>query len=253
MAIIVLTGASSGIGEATARRLAREGHTLILAARRIDRLQALAAELGPNVHPFQVDLAQPDQMKVLADWTAQRFGGIDIWINNAGMGGPVPWWSMGLKPIQKVVNLNLVAPLASVEAALPYMEGRPGAQFINVASVAGHIGSVGLYSATKFGLRGLTEAMRRELKSRGIGVSLVSPGFIRTEMTAGVRLPMPGPEIVAEVIARLIRRPRRKVVVPGWYRLLIWLERLLPASLSDSLIRRMTMDRRSDSDASMQR
>jgi short-subunit dehydrogenase len=229
--IIVLTGASSGIGEAAARQLAAEGHTLVLVARRLERLEALAAALGPNVHPYAADLTDPTAVQAIADWTAERFGRIDVWINNAGMGGPQPWWRKGLAPIQQVVNLNLVTPLASVAAALPYM--RRGAQFINVASVAGHVGSVGLYSATKFGLRGLSESLRRELREQGIYVSTLSPGFIRTEMTAKLGFPMPGPEIVARAISRLIRRPRPEVVVPGWYRLLIWLDRFTPAALTD--------------------
>lgn len=231
MKIIVLTGASSGIGEATARQLAAEGHTLVLVARRIDRLEALARALGPNVHPYAADLADPTAVKGLADWTGARFGRIDVWINNAGMGGPMPWWRKGLEPIQRVVNLNLVTPLASVNAALPYM--KRGAGFINIASVAGHIGSAGLYSATKFGLRGLSESLRRELRPHGIHVSILSPGFVRTEMTEAVNFPMPGPEVIARAVSRLIRRPRREVVVPGWYRLLIWLDRLAPAAFTD--------------------
>lgn len=231
MAIIVLTGSSSGIGEATARQLAAEGHTLLIAARRLDRLEALAAELGPNVHPYAVDLTEPEAVQSLADFAGRQFGQIDVWINNAGMGGPDPWWPKGLSPIQRVVNLNLVTPLASVGAALPYM--KRGSHFIHVASVAGHIGSAGLYSATKFGLRGLALSQRRELYDQGIAVSLVSPGFIRTEMTASFGFKMPGPKVIAKAISRLIRRPRPEIVVPGYYRFLIWLDRLAPTALTD--------------------
>jgi NAD(P)-dependent dehydrogenase (short-subunit alcohol dehydrogenase family) len=126
-----------------------------------------------------------------------------------------------------------MTPLASVGAALPYM--KRGSQFIFVASVAGHLGGVGLYSATKFGLRGLAESLRRELYDQGITVSTVSPGFIQTEMTAALSFRMPGPAIVAKAISRLIRRPRAEVVVPGYYRLLIWLDRLAPTALTDWL------------------
>jgi short-subunit dehydrogenase len=254
MAIIVLTGASSGIGEATARLLAREGHVLVIAARRIERLQQLQVELGPTVHPFQADLADPAQVQALADFAGQNFGGIDVWINNAGAGGSrYGWWQHGVEPIRQVLDINLLAPMVSVAAAVPYMKGRPGAQFINIASVAGHIGTGPLYSATKWGLRGFSEALRRELEPHGIKVSIVSPGFVRSEMTAHRGNDLPGPEIVAAAIAHVIRRPRREVVVPGWYRLLIWLERLLPASLSDPLVRKVTMGGRPDTDASMQR
>jgi short-subunit dehydrogenase len=240
VAIIVLTGASSGIGEATARQLAAEGHTLVIAARRIERLQGLAAELGAQVHVFAADLSQPVQVQALADFAAERCGRIDVWINNAGMGGSfVGSWAKGTDWTRQILDTNLLGPIVSVAAAVPHMKG--GGHFINIASVAGHIGTSPLYSATKWGLRGLSEGLRRELAPQGIKVSIVSPGFVRSEMTAARGSKLPGPEIVAKAIANVIKRPRREVVVPGYYRLLIWLERLLPAALSDQVVRKVVM------------
>lgn len=239
MAIIVLTGASSGIGEATARQLAQEGHTLVIAARRLERLQALAAELQTEVHVFQADLAKPDQVKALAQFAAERCGRIDVWINNAGIGGSSNPHSWEVDWFEQILDTNLLSPIVSVAAAVPYMKGK--GHFINIASVAGHIGTAPLYSATKFGLRGFSEGLRRELEPQGIKVSIVSPGFVRSEMTAARGLNLPGPEIVAKAISNVIKRPRREVVVPGWYRALIWLERLMPAKLSDQVVRKFVL------------
>jgi short-subunit dehydrogenase len=240
VAIIVLTGASSGIGEATARLLAAEGHTLILAARRLERLQALAVELGAKVHVFQADLSQTEQVQALADFAAERCGRIDVWINNAGIGGSFAGsWAKGTPWIEQILDTNLLGPILSVAAAVPHMQGR--GHFINIASVAGHIGTAPLYSATKWGLRGFSEGLRRELEPQGINVSIVSPGFVRSEMTAARGPKLPGPEIVAKAISSVIKRPRREVVVPGWYRLLIWLERLLPVGLADTVVRKRVL------------
>lgn len=238
MAIIVLTGASSGIGEATARQLAQEGHTLVIAARRLERLQALASELKTEVHVFQADVSKPDQVKALAEFAAERCGRIDVWINNAGIGGSfVGNWEVDW--LEQILDTNLLSPVISVAAAVPYMKGK--GHFINIASVAGHIGTSPLYSATKWGLRGFSEGLRRELEPQGIKVSIVSPGFVRSEMTAARGSNLPGPEIVAKAISNVIKRPRREVVVPGWYRALIWLERLMPVGLSDQVVRKFVL------------
>lgn len=239
MAIVVITGASSGIGQATARLLATQGHSLVLAARRRERLQQLTSELGRRTAVLAVpaDLARAEDIEKLAQAAGERFGQIDVWINNAGVGGPSrPWWQADVQAIQQVVAVDLVAPLLSVRAAFPWLRRSGHGHIINVGSVAGHIGVSGPYSASKFGIRGLSESLRRELAPYGIRVSLLSPGFVRTEMTAGVPVNMPGPEVVARAIARLIRHPRREVVVPGWYRLPMLLNRLLPGLVDPALI-----------------
>lgn len=230
MAVVVITGASSGIGEATARVLAGHGHKLVLAARRADRLEALAAELQSRTEVLVVltDVSQFGSLEALAARTVDRFGAIDVWINNAGVGGGVNWWEATPAEIEQVVDVNLTAPLLGARAALAHMLPRRKGHIINISSVAGHIAVAGLYSATKFGLRGHTLAMRRELQQFGIEVSLVSPGFVQSEMTAKNKMKMPPPEIIGHAIARLIRRPRAVAVVPGWYRLLIGIETLFP-------------------------
>ena len=231
MAVVLITGASSGIGEATARWLGARGYKLVLAARRIDRLEALAKELAPQteVQVLQVDVTDPVQVEAMVRRAVERFGTVDVLVNNAGVGHRLPWWDEDAAGVAHTIAVTLTAPLLATRAVLPVMRGKGRGQIINIASVAGHIGTSGLYSATKFGLRGYSEALRRELLPLGIHVSVVSPGFIRTEMTAnrtGAR--MPGPEVVARAVESVIRRPRREVVVPGAYRLLIWLANAMP-------------------------
>lgn len=232
MAVVVITGASSGIGETTARVLAKEGHKLALAARRVDRLEALAKELADLTEVLVVptDVSDPIAINNLVNKTYEKFGAIDVWINNAGIGGSsYRWLDAGIENAQQAISINLTAPILAAQAVFPYMKKQGRGQIINVASVAGHIGTNSMYSATKFGLRGHSEALRRELRPHGIYVSVISPGFVRTAMTAHRKMPMmPGPEVVAKAISKVIRKPRREMVVPGWYRILIVLNRFFP-------------------------
>ena len=124
--------------------------------------------------------------------------------------------------------MNLLGAMLLTRAVLPGMVERRHGAIISVASVSGLIATDPLYSASKFGLRGFSMGLRRELLDAGVSVSLVSPGFIRTPLTARRSAPMPGPEIVARAIAGLVLHPRREIVVPGRYRFAIWAERALP-------------------------
>jgi NAD(P)-dependent dehydrogenase (short-subunit alcohol dehydrogenase family) len=124
---------------------------------------------------------------------------------------------------------------------LPWLKKSKNPQIINIGSVSGFVAIKGIYSATKFGIRGLTEAMRRELAKEGVSTSMVSPGYVRTELTANRdRVSnMPGPEIVVKKIVNLVEQgPRRNVVVPGYYRVPIWLNTLLPGFVDFALGRR---------------
>ncbi len=239
MAVVVITGASSGIGAATARELAARGHRLVIAARRAERLEALAEELAAmaEVLPVPVDVTHPESVRALAGRAVERFGRLDVWINNAGVGQGPAWWHLEPAELRRLIDTNLTAAILAAQAAVPYMIRQGGGHLINVASVAGHVGVAAVYSATKFGLRGHSEALRRELRPYGIHVSLVSPGFVRTEMTAGYPGPMASAERVARAIARLLHHPRREVVVPGWYRTFIYFNRLAPG-LVDRLVAR---------------
>ncbi|GAA4017773.1 SDR family NAD(P)-dependent oxidoreductase [Deinococcus rubellus] len=226
----VLTGASSGIGEATAAELARRGYALVLAARRLDKLEALCQRLDPGGEhslAVQADVTDDTDRRRLIGQATLRFGHVDALINNAGVSiASGPWWD-DPDPL-RVLRTNLDAPIELTRLVLPAMRARRQGAVVNVASVAGLIAFQGLYSASKFGLRGFSLALRRELLGSGVNVSLVSPGFVRTELTARARLPMPGPDIVARAIADVLERPRREVVVPGWYRVPALLDTLFP-------------------------
>ncbi len=226
----LVTGASSGIGAATARELARRGARVALAARRAEELEAVAAAIrdaGGEARSFVVDMALPEQVERLAREVLEAFGRVDVLVNNAGIGAG-PLIQSTDEEITRIVDVNLLGPMLLTRALLPAMLERRHGRIISVASVAGHIATNALYSATKFGLRGFSLSLNRELRGSGVAVSVVSPGFIRTSMTTARRAAMPGPEVVARAIAGLAERPRREVIVPRIYRGAVWAERLLP-------------------------
>lgn len=185
------------------------------------------------------DLREEAQIQRLVRLTLEHFGQLDVLINNAGVAVAHRADSPNDAQIDLVLGTNLVAPVRLTRAVLPHMLARGVGQIINLGSVAGHISPPGqaLYNASKHGLRAWNDTLRRELQGTGVSISLVSPGFIRTDMTSALQgVPMPGPESVARVIARLIKRPRREVVTPAGYRLLIGLAQSWPA-LTDRVLR----------------
>ena len=243
--VIVLTGASSGIGLATARELAARGHRLVLAARRTEQIAALARELDPTgvrVLAVPTDVTDDASRRALVAAATGHFGHIDVLVNNAGVTVEHGWWWDDADPL-RLLRVNLEAPVELVRLVLPAMRARGHGHIVNIASVAGIVATNGLYSASKFGLRGFSLGLRRELLGTGVQVSIVSPGFVKSEMTASARLPMPGPEVVARAVADVLERPQREVVVPSAYRALAWLDRHLPA-LSDTLVSRVVIRRR---------
>jgi short-subunit dehydrogenase len=145
--------------------------------------------------------------------------------------------------MQQIVAVNLLAPARCVQAALPHMRRQGRGVIVNIGSVAGEIGVSALYSGTKFGVRGLSDALRRELRRDHIAIVLVEPGFIHTEMTAGMRVRLPGPEVVARAVAGAIRRPRRTIIVPWYYAPPVLMATLLPGFadrlVGSSLIQRL--------------
>lgn len=179
----VITGASSGIGEATARLLAAEGMKLVLVARRADRIEALAKELGDAAIPFVADVSDAAAVKALFDLVRERFGGLDLLFNNAGVGiwgrfadsDPADWKTQ--------IDANLYGVLHCTHAALPLMKDRPGAMVATVSSVGGRYGieGWGVYNATKFAVIGLHDCLRKEMGGEGIRFSVIEPGSVWTE------------------------------------------------------------------------
>ena len=224
---ILITGAGTGIGRDTAFALAARGHQVHACTFSEEQADALRTECATRRLPlniFKMDITSE------ADRAQINALKLDVLINNAGIGGTLArWWEQDSAAYRGVFDTNLTAAVELSRLVLPEMVARRSGHIINMGSVAGRVAFSSLYSASKYGLRGFSFGLRRELLGSGVNVSLVAPGFIRTDMTSwGPPLPMPGPEIVARAVLHLLDHPRAEVIVPGWYRPLTWLETLFP-------------------------
>jgi len=237
----VVTGASSGIGAATAKRLAKEGLQVVLIARRQDRLDRLAEEIrhsGGRAYAISADLTrEADRLRVFREIT-RLFGEIDILVNNAGLGwygyGDEMSWNTALEMLQ--VNIEAVVQLTL--GFLHRMRARDAGHIINVGSISGSIPSQGiaLYGATKSFLDNFSTALFRELSRTGVRVSVVRAGAVRTEFGEaalqhenGLHVPTEKVGVSAEAVAGriwgLIRHPQRVIYVPDWLRVVPWADR----------------------------
>ena len=185
--VVVITGASSGLGEATARQLSAKHATVVLGARRVDRLNALAAELtarGGTSLAVATDVTQSDQVKRLVDVAVQTYRRIDVMINNAGLMPQSLLERLKIDEWDRMVDVNIKGVLYGIAAALPYMKEQKSGHFINVSSVAGHKVRPGgtVYSATKHAVRVISEGLRQEVKAYNIRTTIISPGAVDTEL-----------------------------------------------------------------------
>jgi len=232
--LAVITGASSGIGAATAKRLAREGLRVVLVARRLDRLEELAGEIrqaGGQAYPFPIDLSREAERASLSAEVKDRFGSADVLINNAGLGwygyGEKMPWKTALEMLQ--VNVEAVVHLSL--GFLSQMRKRDRGHIINVGSISGSLPSQGVavYGATKSFLDNFTTALHRELKGSRVHVSVVRAGPVRTEFGEaalakenGGHVPTEHVGVTADHVAwriwMLMLRPRRVIYVPDWLR-----------------------------------
>ncbi|MGH3209793.1 MAG: SDR family NAD(P)-dependent oxidoreductase [Trebonia sp.] len=195
--VALVTGASSGIGEATARTLASQGAALALVARRRDRLEALAADIrasGGTAHAFPADLTADGEAASVVDRAVTDLGRLDTVVNAAGVMLVGPALDAPAEEWQRNVDLNISALLRLTHAALPHLvaaaqQARGVADLVNVSSVAGRqaIGGAAVYSMTKFGVTAFSEALRQELAARHVRVSTVEPGAVATELTSHIR------------------------------------------------------------------
>ena len=190
--IVVITGASSGLGEAAARHLAGHGAELVLGARRLDRLQAIAQELSLDAQAVvQTDVTHCEQVQRLVDRAVQVHGRIDVIINNAGLMPHSPLERGRVEDWERMIDVNIKGVLYGIAAALPYMRARKSGHVINVASVAGHkVGPGGaVYAATKHAVRVISEGLRQEVKPYGIRSTIISPGAVATELPESITEP----------------------------------------------------------------
>ena len=192
--VVVITGASSGLGEAAARHLSAQGASVVLGARRVERLQSLAKDLsreGGKALAVETDVSNCDAVKKLVDTAVQTCGRIDVMINNAGLMPQAPLELLKVNEWDRMIDVNIKGVLYGVAAALPYMKQQKSGHFINVSSVAGHKVGPGfaVYAATKFAVRALSEGLRQETKPYNIRTTVISPGAVASELANTVTDP----------------------------------------------------------------
>lgn len=192
--VIVITGASSGLGEATARRLAAEGATVVLGARRADRLNSLVDDIvakGGKALALPTDVTRQEDVQALVDTAVKTYGRVDVMINNAGLMPHSPLERCRVTDWERMVDVNIKGVLYGIAAALPVMKAQKSGHFINVSSVAGHKISKGgaVYSATKHAVRALSEGLRQEVKAYNIRTTIISPGAVATELPGSATEP----------------------------------------------------------------
>ena len=220
--VAVITGASSGIGEATARALAASGYRLALLARRADRIEALADELGNGAIAIQADVTDRDSVVKAADRVKTELGGTDVLVNNAGIMLLAPFNGEGHDDHRRMIEANLLGAITVTEAFLDQLVDG-GGNLVNLSSVAGRTARPGnaVYAATKWGLNGWSESLRQELQP-GVRVMVIEPGAVATELTDHITNPdvkrateqmyqqlAITADDIAEVIAFAVTRPRR--------------------------------------------
>ena len=244
--VVLITGASSGFGEDAALLFAQEGCKVILAARRIDRLQTLVAkiqDLGGEAIAIPVDIVNSIEVNNMVQTTIDLYGHIDILYNNAGI-GRVEWFENHTleRDINTLVQVNLVGLMQVTRSVLPYMLARGEGHIINMVSIAGLLALplITSYSASKFGARGFTDALRREVAPFGIKVSGIYPGPATTEfgshvgkneayrsVRSSLNMHMTS-EYVARRVLDVAKRPRRSLIIPWWFRIVTTFDMLFP-------------------------
>jgi len=189
--IIVITGASSGLGEATARLLAAKGAAIIMGARRLERIERIAEEItaaGGRALAVRTDVSDRSQVQNLVETAVAIYGRVDVIINNAGVMPLSRLDSLKVEEWEQMIDINLKGVLYGVAAVLPYMQKAESGQIINVASTAGHrVGpTTAVYSATKYAVRALSEGLRQEVTPFNIRTTIISPGASATELMQGI-------------------------------------------------------------------
>lgn len=183
--VVVITGASSGLGEAAARRLSAAGAKVVLGARRVDRLRTLAGELGVGeAAVVETDVTEVAQVRRLVDHAVEAHGRIDVMLNNAGLMPQSRLERLKIDEWNRMIDVNIKGVLYGIAAALPHMQAQKSGHIINVSSVAGHKVGPGsaVYSATKHAVRALSEGLRQEVKPYGLRTTIISPGAVDTEL-----------------------------------------------------------------------
>ncbi|MFT8990262.1 MAG: SDR family oxidoreductase [Gluconobacter albidus] len=216
--IVVITGASSGLGAQAALHLAEQGATVVLGARREDRIRALAEEItakGGTALAVETDVTDRASVQNLVDTAVRTYGRIDVLLNNAGVMPLSPLENLRVDEWDLMIDVNIKGVLYGIAAALPHMKAKKNGHIINVSSVAGHrvLENSAVYSATKFAVRALSEGLRGEVKTYNLRTTVISPGAVQSELLDGIhdeataeqlRNFVPGIAISAESFARCV-------------------------------------------------
>lgn len=263
--VVIVTGASSGIGEATARQFGRGGAKVVLAARRVDRLQTLAQEItgmhtGAETLVVQADLSRLEDIQALINQTLETFGRIDVLVNNAGF-GRLDWLENldPVKDIQSQFDVNVMGVIQTTRQALPVMIKQRSGHVINMCSMAGLVATptYTIYAACKHAVHGFSEALRREVKPWGIDVSMVYPGGVVTEFAshAGIKRKTKATtpkallltaEQVGNAVVQLVRHPRAMWIIPWAWSFTVWMNRNLNWLVDLTTIRNFTIPEREE-------
>jgi short-subunit dehydrogenase len=240
MPLAVVTGASSGIGEAISRELARRGWTLVLLARGEDRLQKLANELGAEYD--LCDVSNRDEVERVAQTVTERHPQLHLLVNNAGIPGRAGFTKIDAERLEEVLRTNYLGGVWCLRAFLPALEAAGRSDVVNIVSVAGTVAFApsGPYSAAKHAQLAFSRATAAELRGRGIRVHTVNPGFVETEgfpqktalQSPVFRRLVVGPELVAGRVVSAIEHDRTEVFVPRWYRAFAIAQALVPGVLA---------------------
>jgi NAD(P)-dependent dehydrogenase (short-subunit alcohol dehydrogenase family) len=224
-AVVVVTGASSGIGEAVSRRFARGAARVVLAARRVERLQTLERSIagrGGEALAVRCDVTSRDDIDALVDTARERFGRIDVLVNNAGIPGGGAFRSLDAARIERIVDVNVLGAMRTTKAFLPMFLEQGSGHIVNVASLAGRFATPGssVYGATKHAVVAFGESLAYELEPFGIRVTTVNPGFTRTEGFPQDDIPRPfvmSADRVARTIVDVVANDRGpEVSLPRW-------------------------------------
>lgn len=241
--VVLITGASSGFGQDAARLFTAEGAAVVLAARRIERMQAQVERIhkaGGEAMATPVDVTNKADIENMVKSVIENFGQVDVLFNNAGF-GRLDWLEKldQTRDIETQIAVNLTGLIEVTHAVLPHMLARKNGHIINMSSVAGWLAAptYSVYAATKFGVRGFTDALRREVQPHGIHVSGIYPGPAATEFgehTGQSKLSIPKSiimtsEYVARKVVQVAKHPRRALVLPWWFVPVIWFDRAFPA------------------------
>lgn len=207
--VVLITGASSGIGEATARVLSEAGAYVVLGARRTDRLEHVVEEIraaGGQAEYYTLDVTQLEQMKAFVDFAKQKFGKVDVFMNNAGVMPLSPLNSYKVEEWNRMIDVNIRGVLHGIAAGLPVMEQQKSGHFINIASIGAYEVSptASVYCATKFAVRAITEGLRQE-SSGDIQVTLISPGVTESELA----------DSISDEQARITMIEYRRISIPA--------------------------------------